>query len=136
MSQAELARAAGTSQPNIAAYETGRRRCTKATLDRLLAATRRRPSEVLRTSRERILDAARRNAVLEIWAFGSVARGTDRPDSDIDFLVRFRPGASLLDQAALIADLEDIFGHGRVDVVSVGALKDSDAHIRSDAIAV
>lgn len=136
MSQAQLALAAGTSQPNIAAYETGRRRCTRATLDRLLAATRRQPSEVLHEKREQVLDAARRNGAMAIWTFGSVARGTDRPDSDIDFLVRFRPGASLLDQAGLIEDLEDIFGQGRVDVVSVGALKERDDHIKTDAVAV
>jgi predicted nucleotidyltransferase len=31
--------------------------------------------------------------------FGSVVRGEEREDSDIDLLVEFSPGATLLDQA-------------------------------------
>ena len=49
--------------------------------------------------------------------FGSVARGTDRPDSDIDLLVTFDPDASLIDAAGLMLDLERILGR-RVDVMS------------------
>ena len=38
--------------------------------------------------------------------FGSVARGTARRNSDIDFLVDMEEGRSLLDHAALILYLE------------------------------
>jgi predicted nucleotidyltransferase len=37
----------------------------------------------------------------DIKVFGSVARSEDRADSDVDFLVDFVPGASILDQVHL-----------------------------------
>ena len=53
--------------------------------------------------------------------FGSVARGEDRPESDVDFLVRMDAERSLLDRIALIHDLEDLL-HCKVDVVNERAL--------------
>jgi predicted nucleotidyltransferase len=53
--------------------------------------------------------------------FGSVARGQDSHDSDIDFLVDAGPGCSLLDVGGMIADLEDVFGR-RVDVRTINDL--------------
>ena len=38
--------------------------------------------------------------------FGSVARGDDRADSDVDFLVDVEPGRTLLDVIALEQDLQ------------------------------
>ena len=52
-----------------------------------------------------------------IRLFGSVARGEDHADSDIDFLVDFQPGATLFDQVGLIDELTRRLGH-KVDVVS------------------
>ncbi len=49
--------------------------------------------------------------------FGSVARGEDTDESDIDFLVCLEKGRSLLDQAGLLADLQDLLGR-KVDVVT------------------
>lgn len=46
----------------------------------------------------------------------------------------FRPGATLFDQAALLADLEAIFGSGRVDLVSEGGLLARDDHIVTAAV--
>ena len=54
--------------------------------------------------------------------FGSVARGEDRPDSDVDFLVEFEPGRGLLNHAALVEELEQYLGC-KVDVVSRNGLK-------------
>ncbi len=53
--------------------------------------------------------------------FGSVARGDDGPDSDIDLLVEPADDASLFDLAQLEIDLEDLLGRP-VDVVSRRAL--------------
>jgi len=55
--------------------------------------------------------------------FGSIARGDDRPDSDVDVLVRFDDHASLFDLVGLADFLEEHF-HRRVDVVSARALRD------------
>jgi hypothetical protein len=62
---------------------------------------------------------------------GSVARGDADAASDIDFLVDFEPGRSLLDLAALLVDLEDLLGHP-VDVVTEPGLK---ARIRQRVLA-
>lgn len=53
--------------------------------------------------------------------FGSVARGEATVDSDIDFLVEFEPGSSLLDLIHLEEALCDLLGVD-VDVISLGAL--------------
>jgi len=42
--------------------------------------------------------------------FGSVARGEERETSDLDLLVDWEPRRSLLDQAALVQDLEELLG--------------------------
>ena len=49
--------------------------------------------------------------------FGSVARGEADETSDIDFLVDMESDRSLLDVAALLADLRELLGR-KVDVVS------------------
>lgn len=48
---------------------------------------------------------------------GSVARGTNREDSDLDLLVTFDPGVGLLEHAKLVLDLEQFLGR-KVDVAS------------------
>ena len=65
--------------------------------------------------------------------FGSVARGEDHPDSDIDFLVEFETGSSLFDLLHLQDELEELLEHS-VDVVSVGGLRPHDVHIRAEAL--
>jgi predicted nucleotidyltransferase len=68
-----------------------------------------------------------------IAVFGSVARGDATPDSDIDFLVEFEPGSSLLDLIHLTDDLASLLGRS-VDVVSLGGLKARDSLIREEAV--
>jgi predicted nucleotidyltransferase len=70
-----------------------------------------------------------------IAVFGSVARGDATPDSDVDFLVEFEPGSSLLDLIHLTDDLAALLGRS-VDVVSVGGLKPRDSLIREEAVAL
>jgi predicted nucleotidyltransferase len=48
---------------------------------------------------------------------GSVARRTDRPDSDLDLLVTFDDGVGLLAHAKLVLALECLLGR-KVDVAS------------------
>lgn len=79
-------------------------------------------SEIIKVRREDILAIAERHGAEDVRIFGSVARGEAGPDSDIDFLVRFRAGTTLLDQAALIRELEAALS-SRVDVVSESGLK-------------
>ena len=75
---------------------------------------------------------ARRHA-LNIKVFGSVARGEDRQDSDVDFLVEFEPGSSLLDLIYLEESLRELL-RVSVDVVSAGALLERDDEILRDLV--
>jgi uncharacterized protein len=81
--------------------------------------------------RGQILVIAARHGAGNVRVFGSVARGEADAASDIDFLVDFEPGRSLLDLAALLVDLEDLLGHP-VDVVTEPGLK---ARIRQRVLA-
>jgi uncharacterized protein len=76
--------------------------------------------EILRRSEAALRERGVRRAAL----FGSLARGDDRADSDIDVMVEIDPDAPLgvydyVDLKEYIASLFD----GRVDVVSRDALK-------------
>ncbi|MBY0512993.1 MAG: nucleotidyltransferase family protein [Gemmataceae bacterium] len=75
----------------------------------------------LRQRRVDIERIARAYGAHDVRIFGSVARGKARPDSDVDVLVRFEPGRSLLDQAGLQLDLTDLLGCA-VDVISEGGV--------------
>jgi uncharacterized protein len=58
----------------------------------------------LRRRRETILALGQHYGARHIRVFGSVARGEERPDSDIDFLVEFPHGYGLFEQRLPLAD--------------------------------
>lgn len=66
------------------------------------------PTLAVSEKREEILALAARHRASGVRLFGSVARGEASEESDVDLLVDFEPGASLLDHAALLVDLEDL----------------------------
>ena len=74
--------------------------------------------KLIQEKREEILSLAAKHGASNVRIFGSVARGEDRLDSDVDFLVEIEAGRSLLDHIALIQDLEDLLGR-KVDVAEV-----------------
>jgi len=77
---------------------------------------------ILQTRRKEIIETALRNGAVNVRVFGSVARGEDRPDSDIDFLVNLEPGRSLMDLARLLRELNTLLEHP-VDVVTEAGLR-------------
>jgi predicted nucleotidyltransferase len=77
---------------------------------------------LLKEKRDVILAAARRHGVRNIRIFGSVARGEDDSESDIDFLVDMEPDRSILDHASLLIELQQLLGR-KVDVVSERGIK-------------
>ena len=87
----------------------------------------------LRRRRAEILDMARKRKAHRIEVFGSVSRGEARPGSDLDLLVDFELGASLLDHVGLVQDLEELLGI-RVEVLTRNALKPQDDQIRAEAV--
>lgn len=67
--------------------------------------------DTLHGKREAILAACRQYGARRIRVFGSVARGEERPDSDIDFLVDFPRGYDLFAQRLPLAErLAEITG--------------------------
>jgi len=62
-----------------------------------------------------------KNDVARLRVFGSVARGTDTPDSDIDLLVEFVSPKGLLDLIGLEQELADFLGR-KVDLLTPASL--------------
>ena len=73
--------------------------------------------DTVRAKRDDVYAIARKHKIGKVYVFGSCARREETPDSDVDFLVEFDEGASLLDQVHARDDLRDVF-HRDVDVVS------------------
>jgi uncharacterized protein len=95
-----------------------------------------KPSEVLEKNRQAIRDATKRFNAANPRVFGSVARGEDRADSDLDILVDALPGTTLFDLGGLLEELQDILGV-KVDLVTPGGLPDKiKAQVLSEASAI
>jgi predicted nucleotidyltransferase len=126
LSQRALAERSDVHQPTIAAIETGRRSPSDHVRAQLEGALRVRPSVALASHRRAVIDAIERHHGTAAMVFGSVARGDDTPDSDLDLIVTFPEGADLLDVMDLTDEIEAIIGV-RVDIASgraVGAVMD------------
>jgi uncharacterized protein len=90
----------------------------------------------IRKNRDEIIRIAAKHGATQVRLIGSVARGETRPDSDVDLLVTWREGTSLLNQAALILELES-FLNRKVDIASDGWVKPSIREsVYRDAIAL
>ncbi|WP_312808498.1 nucleotidyltransferase family protein [Agrobacterium cavarae] len=81
-----------------------------------------RPSDVLEQNREAIREATKRFNAANPRVFGSVARGEDRPDSDLDILVDALPGTTLFDLGGLLEELSDMMRGTDVHLLTAGDL--------------
>ena len=79
--------------------------------------------QALRRKREQILEIAVRHGVTRIRVFGSVARGDDRADSDVDLLVQAGPKTTPWFPGGLVVELETLLGRP-VQVVTERGLND------------
>ena len=77
--------------------------------------------DILKARREDILRIAAKYGASNVRVFGSVARGEEGPESDVDLLIELEAGRSLLDHVALLQDLEEVLSL-KVDVVNEKAL--------------
>ena len=92
--------------------------------------------ELRSSHRARIIDLAANRGAGNARVFGSVARGDSTSTSDIDLVVDFEPGRSLLDLTGLQLDLQAELGC-KVDVISSRGLKPRmAAEIERDAVAL
>jgi len=80
-----------------------------------------RPSAALELHRELIRQTTARYPLANPRIFGSVLRGTDDEDSDLDLLVDPLPGATLFDLGGLQEELQNQL-HVHVDVRTPGEL--------------
>ena len=80
--------------------------------------------DTIREKREAIVRIAATHGASQVRLIGSVARGEARPDSDVDLLVTWSEGTSLLDRAALMLELESLLGR-KVDIASDGWVRPS-----------
>lgn len=83
-----------------------------------------RPSEMLKLKRDAVLAAASRHHASNLCVFGSVVRGDDSEDSDVDLLAEFSPAATLFDSFALQEELEALLQH-KVDLATQASLHPS-----------
>ena len=141
LSQTELARRADVAQSVISAYESDRREPALSTLTKLVAATGHRLvvglelngdarrgipdtplGRRLRRHRSAVLQTAQRHGATNVRVFGSVARGEDTSESDIDLMVDLAPGTGLVSLGALQRELSALL-HVSVDVVPADSLR-------------
>lgn len=87
-------------------------------------------AEIIGDQREAILRLAAKRGASHVRVFGSVARGEAGPDSDVDFLVRFKPDYRLWDRIGLKQDLEALLGR-KVDVIHERFLREE---LRADIL--
>lgn len=135
MTQQELADASGVPQPNISAFEAGRRSPSRAARERLTAALRPRPSEALAGKRDAVRAIVEKHGGSHVRVFGSTARGSDRIDSDLDLLIDVGPTTTLFDLVDMEDELEVLLGV-RVDVVHDWGPSPILAAARADAVAL
>jgi len=77
--------------------------------------------DLLQAKREDVLEVTQRHGVTSVRVFGSVARGEESAESDIDLLVTTGPSVSSWFPAGLILDLEQLLGR-RIDIVTESGL--------------
>lgn len=76
-------------------------------------------------------EVLRRHGVTNPEIFGSAARGDDREDSDVDLLVDFAPGTSIIDIIGIQRELEELLGVP----VDIGTPESLRAGIRDEVLA-
>ena len=92
--------------------------------------------QVLEARRDDILKIAAKHGAYNVRVFGSVARGEERPDSDVDLLVDVGTTTSSWFPAGLILDLEQILGR-QVEVVTEKGLNPHlREHVLREAVAL
>ena len=81
-----------------------------------MGAVRRRPSELLTRHRVEVLRIVRAHHATIVRVFGSIARGENTVDSDVDLLAAFDDTITLFDIAEMTMEPERLLGCS-VDVV-------------------
>ena len=78
-------------------------------------------SNTLKNKRDEILTIAKKYGAKNIRIFGSMARGEENLQSDLDIIVEMEKGSSLLDIIAIKQDIEELLGLN-VDIVTEASI--------------
>ena len=132
MTQAEVAKYAGVTASNIAAYEAGTRPMSQA-MQRRLEHAMVRPSEALALHAYAVKARLEKASAHNVRVFGSIARGQDLPASDIDLLVDVDQDTDAFSLSAARLDLVDLLGF-EVELVSARAVPPSKHGILAEAV--
>ena len=122
LTQREVAALVGIAPSNLSAYEAGKRPMSATMADRIEACLRPSPRVLLERNRDGLRELLLERGVRNPRVFGSVARGSDTPGSDIDILVDLGDTITGFGLAALKRDAEQLLGVP-VDIVSSGGLR-------------
>jgi hypothetical protein len=149
LTQTELARRARVTQSVISAYESGHRQPSLPTLSSLVAAAgfelRLQLADPVvrltgpigrrvRKHRAELRSITAEHGIGAVGVFGSVARGEDHADSDVDLLIDLPAELGLLGLGRLAVELETLLG-ARVDLVPSSDLKpDVRARIETELV--
>ncbi len=77
--------------------------------------------ERIQQQKKNILAIARQHGLTHLRIFGSVVRGEETPQSDIDLLVDLEPGRSMLDLGGALIKLQELLSR-KVDIVTESGL--------------
>ena len=77
--------------------------------------------EKIKKIRDILVEVLKKYGVSKAAIFGSVARGDDTEDSDIDIIVEFVDGKSLLDLVALKLELQKMLGK-EIDIITYNSI--------------
>lgn len=88
-----------------------------------------------REKRADILRLGEKYGARNIRVFGSVVRGDNRAESDVDLLVEMDPGRTLFDLGGFVADVQDLL-HANVDVVTPSGLRYLRERVLAEAVAL
>lgn len=134
LTQVQLAARAGVTQSVISTYENGRREPSLAALQRLLLAAGFATvidlepladppplRERVAAHREQLHGLVRRYGARNPRLFGSVARGEDGPDSDVDLMIDLPRGLGIFTLMRIQDEAEKLLGV-RVDVVAANGM--------------
>jgi predicted nucleotidyltransferase len=92
--------------------------------------------EEIKSRREEIYSIAAKYGISDIRVFGSVARGDDNKNSDVDFLIKSANWVSLFEVCDFKYEVEDLL-HKRTDIVSEdGVSKFLKDRIFSEAVSI
>ncbi|WGE90676.1 nucleotidyltransferase family protein [Actinobacillus genomosp. 1] len=79
------------------------------------------PSKLIQAKHSEIMAVSRQFAVENLRVFGSVAKGLDTENSDLDILVDTTPQTTMFDLCGLQVELEELLGI-KVDILTPRSL--------------